>query len=64
MRDLTIIITMAGMGSRFRKAGYTVPKFMIEAKGRTLFEWSMDSLADYNPHVGKYVFIVQRQDDA
>lgn len=64
MRDLTIIITMAGMGSRFRKAGYTVPKFMIEAKGRTLFEWSMDSLADYNPHVGKYVFIVQRKDDA
>ncbi|MBR6213443.1 MAG: glycosyltransferase family 2 protein [Candidatus Methanomethylophilaceae archaeon] len=64
MNDLTIIITMAGMGSRFRKAGYDVPKFMIEAKGKTLFEWSMDSLLDYNNHVKKYIFIVQKQDNS
>ncbi len=64
MSNLTVIITMAGMGSRFRKAGYTVPKFMIEAKGKTLFEWSMDSLVDYSPHVEKYIFIVQKKDDA
>ena len=31
------IITMAGLGSRFRKAGYNVPKFMITAKEKTLF---------------------------
>lgn len=65
MKDnMTVIITMAGAGSRFRKAGYQVPKFMIEAKGKTLFEWSMDSLVDYNPHVGKYVFVVRKEDDA
>lgn len=62
--EMTVIITMAGAGSRFRKAGYQVPKFMIEAKGKTLFEWSMDSLVDYNPHVGKYVFVVRKEDDA
>lgn len=55
---------MAGMGSRFKKAGYTLPKFMINAKGKTLFEWSMDSLLDYNPRVEKYIFIVQKKDDA
>ena len=38
-RDIDIVITMGGLGSRFRKAGYTVPKYMIEAKGKTLFEW-------------------------
>ena len=64
MRDLTVIITMAGRGSRFRKAGYIVPKYMIMAKGKTLFEWSMDSLLDYNPHVKKYVFIVQKRDNS
>ena len=38
---MTIIVTMAGMGMRFRDAGYDCPKYMIETKGKTLFEWSM-----------------------
>lgn len=61
-KKMTVVITMAGLGSRFRKAGYTVPKYMIEAKGKTLFEWSMDSLLDYNNHVSKYVFVVRAED--
>ncbi|HAQ7384494.1 TPA: hypothetical protein J0W29_000888 [Enterococcus faecium] len=61
---MTVIITMAGLGSRFRKVGYTVPKYMIEAKGKTLFEWSMGSLVDYNSNVEKYVFVVRKEDDA
>lgn len=63
-KKMTVIITMAGLGSRFRKAGYQVPKYMIEAKGKTLFEWSMDSLLDYNPHVAKYIFVVRKEDDS
>lgn len=63
MKDMTIIITMAGLGSRFRKAGYICPKYMIEAKGKTLFEWSMDSLVGYNDHVSKYVFVVRKEDN-
>ena len=59
---MNIIITMAGMGSRFKKAGYDCPKYMIEAKGKTLFEWSMDSLLDYNKAVNKYIFIVREED--
>ncbi len=59
---MNIIITMAGMGSRFKKAGYNCPKYMIEAKGKTLFEWSMDSLLDYNKAVNKYIFIVREED--
>ena len=54
---IDVVITMGGLGSRFRKAGYTVPKFMIEAKGKTLFEWSMISLTGYKSQVDKYVFI-------
>lgn len=58
---MNIIITMAGLGSRFTKAGYDKPKFMIEVFNKTLFEWSMDSLVDYNPHVSKYVFVVRKE---
>lgn len=64
VKKMTIIITMAGLGSRFRKAGYQVPKYMIEAKGKTLFEWSMDSLVGYNTYVSKYIFVVQKKDQA
>lgn len=61
-KRMTIIITMAGLGSRFRKMGYACPKYMIEAKGKTLFEWSMDSLLGYNKDVSKYIFVVREED--
>lgn len=64
MKKMTIIITMAGLGSRFRKAGYTVPKYEIEAKGKTLFEWSLDSLIGYSDYVEKIIFIVRKEDKA
>ena len=56
-RKIDIVITMGGLGSRFRKAGYTVPKYMIEARGRTLFEWSLISLDGYKEDVEQYIFI-------
>lgn len=62
--SMTVIITMAGMGSRFRKSGYYCPKYMIEAKGKTLFDWSMDSLIGYNKEVSRYVFVVKAEDKA
>ena len=61
---MNIIITMAGLGKRFREAGYDVPKYMIEANGKTLFEWSLESLIDYNPFVSKYIFVVRKEDNA
>ncbi len=63
-KDVTIVITMAGLGTRFRNAGYTVPKYMIEARGKTLFEWSMESLAGFAEEENLYVFIVRKEDDA
>ncbi len=61
---MTIVITMAGLGSRFKQAGYLMPKYMIEAHGKTLFEWSMESLAGFNSDDNEYFFIVRKEDDA
>ena len=55
---MTIVITMAGLGSRFKKAGYTVPKYMIEAHGKTLFEWSMESLSGFELSKNTCIFIL------
>lgn len=61
MNQLDIVITMGGLGSRFQEMGYHVPKYKIEAKGRTLFEWSMISLKGYCDIVNQYIFIVREE---
>ncbi|MCR5687187.1 MAG: glycosyltransferase family 2 protein [Lachnospiraceae bacterium] len=61
---MQIVITMAGLGTRFRKAGYDVPKYEITAHGRTLFAWSMESLRGYFAPDNDWFFIVRREDDA
>lgn len=60
MDKMEIVITMGGLGSRFRKAGYQVPKYMIPAKGRTLFEWSMISLEGFASSAERYIFIAMQ----
>ena len=60
----TAIITMAGFGRRFLDAGYTVPKYRIEAHGRTLFGWSMLSLRSFIAEGAEFVFVVRRADEA
>ena len=34
---------MAGLSSRFKKAGYDLPKYMLSAHGKTLFDHSVES---------------------
>ncbi len=41
---MNFVIPMAGLGSRFQNAGYSLPKPLIPAHGKTLLEWSIDSL--------------------
>lgn len=59
----TMVITMAGFGSRFRDAGYQQPKYMIEARGATLFEWSLRSLDRFIQAGSPFIFVV-RADEA
>jgi len=35
---------MAGYGARFIQAGYQLPKMLLKAHGKTLLEWSLNSL--------------------
>ncbi|MCD8521822.1 MAG: glycosyltransferase family 2 protein [Saccharospirillaceae bacterium] len=42
-----IVIPMAGMSSRFFKAGYTLPKYMLDAHGSSLFSHCVSSFSQY-----------------
>lgn len=55
----TVAITMAGLGSRFAKAGHDRPKYEIEALGRPLFDWSMLSLTAFRDAGWRFRFAVR-----
>lgn len=54
---MNIIIGMAGAGTRFKKAGYNVPKPLVRVGATTMIQSSVESL-DID---GKYTFVVQQE---
>lgn len=44
---MTIVIPMAGLSSRFTKAGYVLPKYMLYAVDRSLFNIAVSSFEKY-----------------
>ena len=54
---MKIIITMAGLGSRFKDAGYEVEKYEIMFHGKTLFEWAIESLQNFKNN--DFIFITR-----
>ena len=60
MRQLHIIMPMAGEGSRFAKAGWTTPKPLIELRGIPLFQRAIGSVALPGVEM-KYSFIVRQE---
>ena len=55
---LNIVIPMAGLGSRFAKAGYTLPKPLIPVRGVPMIRLVIANTAPSVPH--RFVFICQR----
>lgn len=55
---INIVIPMAGLGSRFSKAGYKDPKPFIKAKGRRLIEIVLDNL---NLENARYILIARKE---
>lgn len=53
-----IVIPMAGLSSRFFKAGYKQPKYMLEAHGKSLFQHSVESFKKYFD-TEKFLFVVR-----
>ena len=42
-----IIIPMAGLSTRFLSKGFDLPKYMLEAHGKSLFDWAILSFEKY-----------------
>lgn len=59
MTPINILIPMAGLGSRFRNAGYTQPKPFIDIKGKTMIERVLENL---NIPDANYILIARAED--
>lgn len=53
---------MAGFSRRFTEAGYTVPKYMLEAKGRTLFNHVVGGFRRYFD-TQRFMFVIRKDSD-
>lgn len=51
-----IVIPMAGLSSRFFKAGYNKPKYQLDLNGESVFSWSVKSFEKYF-QTDKFIFI-------
>jgi hypothetical protein len=58
---MTVLMTMAGLGSRFKESGYLLPKCRILARGRTLMEWSLLSLRAFYDQ--RFIFACLQDED-
>jgi NDP-sugar pyrophosphorylase family protein len=41
---MNVVVPMAGLGARFAKAGYKIPKPLIPVLGKPMYSWAVDSL--------------------
>jgi hypothetical protein len=60
---MNIILTMAGLGLRFRQQGFLSPKYTIQARGRSLLAWSLDSLTGFLA-TARPIFVSLKQNEA
>lgn len=57
-KRLTVLIPMAGAGSRFSQAGYTFPKPLIDVMGKPMIQLVVENL---NIIPARFVFLVQKE---
>ena len=61
MSVLNILVPMAGRGSRFRSAGFDVPKPLIPVSGQPMVEWALKPFRSLEADF-KFIFVALRED--
>jgi dTDP-glucose pyrophosphorylase/SAM-dependent methyltransferase len=59
MSMLQIVIPMAGRGSRFAQAGFTVPKPLIPMGGRPMIQWVIENIRPTRPHQFTFICLAE-----
>ncbi len=57
---IQIVIPMAGEGSRFQKAGYTIPKPFIDVRGKKMIQWVIDNVSSTKYNL-EFIFLCREK---
>ena len=60
--EATILIPMAGEGSRFRKVGFLKPKPMIDVGGKPMIMWVIENILPKSFKLNAKIVVVIRRD--
>lgn len=52
---IQIVVPMAGRGSRFANAGFTIPKPLIPVGGKPMIQWVIDNVRPSQPHCFTFI---------
>lgn len=61
MAKLQVLMPMGGLGSRFAKEGYTIPKPLIEVDGKPMFMRALDSFSSIEDV--QHIFVIRKEHD-
>jgi NDP-sugar pyrophosphorylase family protein len=61
MKELIVLIPMAGAGKRFANAGYTDPKPMIPVCGTPMIQWVISNFENIPDRIVKFIFVCQEE---
>jgi len=56
---MKVVISMAGLGNRFKERGFTTPKHLIKIKNKTLIELAIETLNIDS----EYIFIIRKEEN-
>lgn len=59
MSALQIVVPMAGHGSRFANAGFTVPKPLIPVGGRPMIQWIIENIRPRRAHQFTFICLAE-----
>jgi NDP-sugar pyrophosphorylase family protein len=58
-KRLNIVIPLAGMGTKFKEAGYAFPKALVDIQGQTMIERVVKNIRPQVEH--RFIFVCQRE---
>lgn len=56
---MQIVVPMAGRGSRFANAGYTIPKPLIPVGGRPMIQWIIENVRPQRAHQFTFICLAE-----
>lgn len=60
MKDLQVLMPLGGLGSRFAKAGFKLPKPLVEVDGQPMFRKALASIDSIEANK-KYLFVIRQE---